>query len=38
VLLVGHDLPWWFYVVLTVIVVLTGRQFVGRIVALRGEG
>ncbi|HTK65478.1 MAG TPA: hypothetical protein VL595_24025 [Pseudonocardia sp.] len=38
VLLFGHDLPWWFYVVLTVIVVLTGRQFVGRIVALRGEG
>ena len=37
VLAFGHDLAWWFYVVLAVIVVLTGRQFVQRITAARSE-
>ncbi len=37
VLAFGHDLPWWFYLVLAGIVVLTGRQFVHRIARLRRE-
>ena len=37
VLVFGHDLPWWFYLLLGLIVVLTGRQFVQRIARLRRE-
>ena len=34
VLAFGHGLPWWFYAVLALIVALTGRQFVQRLVRL----
>jgi hypothetical protein len=37
VLAFGHDLPWWFYLVLAVIIALTGRQFVQRLARLRRE-
>lgn len=35
VLAFGHDLPWWFYLVLALIIVLTGRQFLERLARLR---
>jgi hypothetical protein len=35
ILVFGHDLPWWFYLLLAVIIVLTGRQFVDRLSRLR---
>lgn len=37
ILAFGHDLPWWFYVLLAVIVALTGRQFVQRLARLRRQ-
>lgn len=37
VLIFGHGLPWWFYAVLALIVALTGRQFVQRLVRLRRD-
>ena len=35
VLVYGHDLPWWCYLVLAAIIVLTGRQFLDRLARAR---